>query len=377
MICINIVDISLAEYCFSMVLSVITMADYVPEKHKSSNGGLMKIATALLVTVTASASLALTALPTAGYSSSTGLILGGFLITDSQFSLDGYYGTAGVIKFQPSYTAELKNGIISTELEYRKMLKKKWFGWGNDTDGDSTATMDIEMFHLTGSYTAPITEELLITAGLDARHSTVYNMESSPLWSMMQGREFNPVLTIGPMLKLTLIRQAPMNGEALLETGGFFQTGDVSYGGFASRGRLTLKPWNGGETALGARYYRHFGVEQTPVPYTSSLGSQTDFRGYSDYRFTGEAWLIGQFEVRQTLLTLTDSENISRFSFGFAAFAEAGRTAVKASELTLENLHTDIGGGIRIGTGQDAKMRIDAAWGDEGMKISAGFDSAF
>lgn len=338
----------------------------------------------LILSIIAASAGAVTALPVLGYSSSTGFLFGGYLVTSlgtghpgNSFSLDTYYGTAGVIKFQPSVTLILPGGILSTNLECRKILDKDWFGWGNNTDPDSTATMDIEMVHLVSEYTMPLSENFSVTAGLDARHSSVFHREESYLWSRMPGQQFNPTQTAGICGGVTAVFPTPVSGDFLVAANAFFQAGDVSYSGITGRVRLQVRPWNQGEVALGTRLHKHFNVEETPVPYTSGIGSHNDFRGYSDYRFTGSVWALGQFEVRQTVLTLKDQEGRTALTLALAGFAEAGRSAESIEDLSAEDIHTDFGGGIRIGAHEQAMMRMDAAWGDEGMVLSTGFDSAF
>ncbi len=337
-----------------------------------------------ILSIAAAAAGAFTVLPVLGYSSSTGFLLGGYLVTQigsdqpvTMFSVDTYYGTAGVIKFQPALTQVIHQGILNSNLECRKILDKNWFGWGNNTDPDSFATMDIEMVHLTSVYTLPLSENFSVSAGLDARHSSVFNREESYLWERIPGEVFNPTQTAGASAAVTGVFPVPVNGDLLFETQGFFQAGDVSYSGISGRVRLQVRPWEGGELAAGTRLYRHFNVEETPVPYTSGIGAHNDFRGYSDYRFTGGAWVLGQFEARQRILTLKDENGQPALTLAVAGFAEAGRSGENIGELSMDDLHTDAGGGIRIGANQQAMMRMDAGWGDQGMILSTGFNSAF
>lgn len=342
----------------------------------------MKHAMVILFTAAAVAA-ALTALPILGYSSSTGLLIGGYLIhppsgwpPGSAVSLDAYYGTAGIIKFNPSVMVTLPGGVLTCSLESRKVLSEKWFGWGNDTDPDSSLEMDHEIHNLTAEYLFPLSGNLIATTGVDARFSTVFNRESGPLWSTVPGDVFGETFSAGLTARLTAVYPAPLYGDFLLETSGFFQEGDVSYAGITGRARLQARPWEGGEITLGTRLHRQFGVADTPLPYTSGIGANSNFRGYSDNRFTGTWWTVSQLEVRQRILQLPGEDGEPGVSLGLAAFAETGRTAEAFTELGEGPYHSDIGGGIRIGVSPQAKMRLDAGWGDEGMVISAGFDSA-
>lgn len=342
----------------------------------------MKNALIALALVAAAAG-AVTALPILGYSSSTGFLIGGFIVTaleqsppGSSLSVDAYYGTAGVIKFQPALNLVTGNGLLQSSLECRKIIDKNWFGWGNETDPDSSAEMDYEMYDLLAEYSMPLSENVFLTGGVDARFSTVFNREESPLWDRMPGQEFGETFTAGLSGGITAVFPAPLSGNFLLEARGFFQEGDASYSGLTGRARMQTSPWKNGSLAMAGRIHRHFNIDQTPIPYTSGIGANVDFRGYSDNRFTGSVWTVAQIEAEQLLLRVRDEEGNTALTFKAALFAEAGRTAETFSSLTAENIHTDFGGGIRIGASDQAQMRIDAAWGDEGMVLSTGFNSA-
>ncbi len=78
----------------------------------------MKKAILVFILLTGAAS-AFTALPAIGYSASSGFILGGYLLfplsaEGDQFSIDTYYGTAGVIKFQPGLVKKFDSGLFSS-----------------------------------------------------------------------------------------------------------------------------------------------------------------------------------------------------------------------------------------------------------------------
>jgi hypothetical protein len=336
-----------------------------------------------IILVTAAAS-AFTALPVLGYSASSGFILGGFILfplaappSVSQLSIDAYYGTAGVIKFQPTLTRAFHGGLFTSTLEYRNVKGKNWFGWGNSTDPDSSATMDFEKRNLVADFSFPAGAGFFFSGGLDVRQSTVFNREESVLWDRLPGQVFNSTWTAGATGGIGFIMQGPLNGEILQSTEGFFQAGDVLYGGVTEKIRVTAKPWNGGEIALGARVHRQFNIENTPLPFASGIGQNTNFRGYSDYRFTGAVWTLYQFEAEHRILSLRDSGGNQLLTMAVAVFAEAGEAAEDFKSLTTAGLHTDFGFGFRLGVQPDAEMRADAAWGDEGMLIQTGFDRSF
>lgn len=342
----------------------------------------MKRTIIALVLISAAAG-AVTALPALGYSSASGLMLGGFFLfplessPGSQFTIDTYYGTAGVIKFQPGLFMVLDNGVLGSTLEYRKVLEKDWYGWGNNTDADSAVTMDFEKRNFVADFTFPALDNFYITAGLDVRQSTVFNREEGPLWDQLPGSVFASTWTAGLKCRVNFAAQAPLDGQLILGAEGFFQAGDVSYSGVTETAGVTVEPWNNGTVSAGARLHHQFGMENTPVPYYSGIGQNVNFRGYSDYRFTGPVWTLYQLEIKNRLITLHNFEGEHLLTISAAVFAEAGETAESWSRLSTGDLHTDIGAGVRFMLQPNAEMRIDAAWGDEGMMIQSGFDQPF
>ncbi len=341
----------------------------------------MRQAIFTLILITAAAN-AFTALPALGYSASTGFILGGYLIfpltsPGDQFSIDTYYGTAGVIKFQPGLTRRFDNGLLASTLEYRKVLEKKWYGWGNNTNPDSSAAMDYEKQNIIADFTIYSDNGFSFTAGVDVRHSSVFNREESTLWERLPGKVFASTWSAGPCGRITYTLSAPFDGDILLSTEGFYQTGDVSYSGITGKIRGSVKPWTAGTVTLGGRIHRQFNTADTPLPYASGIGQNVNFRGYSDNRFTGQLWTLYQLQVKNNIYSVHDFEGNHLLTIALVAFAEAGEAAEDLQLLSTGGLHTDLGLGLRLEIQDGAEMRVDAAWGDEGMLIQTGFDQAF
>lgn len=341
----------------------------------------MKRSMLVLILISAVAT-AFTALPALGYSASSGFIFGAYMLfpltspTD-QFTIDTYYGTAGVIKFQPGMIKKFDSGLLNSTLEYRKVLEKDWYGWGNNTNSDSSTTMDFEKQNLLANFTVPLNNGFFVSAGVDVRHSSVFNREESVLWDRLPGQVFGSTWTGGLRAKIGLVVPTLLDGDLFVSTEGFFQEGDVSYSGITGSVRETVRPWARGQISLGARLHRQFSIENTPVPFASGIGQNVNFRGYSDYRFTGPIWTVYQLEVKNTIFSVHDEEGNHLLTGSVAVFAEAGETAEEFTELSVNGLHTDVGLGLRFMLQPGAEMRIDAAWGDDGMLIQSGFDQAF
>ncbi len=341
----------------------------------------MKQALFAILLVTAAAT-AFTALPALGYSSSSGFIIGGYILfpltsPGNQITIDTYYGTAGVIKFQPGIVRRFDNMLFQSSLEYRKVLEKQWYGWGNNTDPDSSAAMDYEKQNLTAGLTLFTSRGFSLSGGLDLRHSSIFNREENHLWERIPGEVFESTWTGGLTGKVSYTAPVPLEGNILLSTEGFFQEGDASYSGITGKIRGTVNPWNGGTVALGGMLHRQFSIGDTPLAYASGIGQNVNFRGYSDNRFTGPLWTLYQLQIKNDIYSIHDFEGNHILTIGMVVFAEAGSTAEQLDEFSMEGLHTDVGLGVNLRIQHGAEMRIDAAWGDEGMLIQSGFDQAF
>ena len=73
------------------------------------------------------------------------------------------------------------------------------------------------------------------------------------------------------------------------------------------------------------------------------LGGSKNLRGYNRYRFSGDASLFGQFEIRTDLGPIL---LIFPGRFGFHIFSDTGRVFLKNEE--SNKWHSDYGGGLWI-----------------------------
>lgn len=120
-----------------------------------------------------------------------------------------------------------------------------------------------------------------------------------------------------------------------------------------------------------------------PPPYTGAyLGGRYRLRAYYEGRFNDRAAIYYGAEYRQiiswnpfNLWSVTEKLNVHWLQL--AAFAELGRVA---PEWDIETLHTDMkwsaGGGIRIFM-NNLILRVDSAFGNEGMFLQMYVDHAF
>lgn len=93
--------------------------------------------------------------------------------------------------------------------------------------------------------------------------------------------------------------------------------------------------------------------DSVPFYLQQYLGGSETLRGFRDYRFRGPHLLLLQAEYRFEVFTALD----------FALFYDAGKVALRRSDLDLRQLQDNYGFGFRFGTIQGVFLRLDAAFG--------------
>jgi len=99
-----------------------------------------------------------------------------------------------------------------------------------------------------------------------------------------------------------------------------------------------------------------------------SLGGNDTLRGFRNYRFRGPHALLFQAEYRWEIWSGLDA----------ALFYDAGKVALRRSDLNLKRLEDDYGFGFRFNTANGVVMRVDAAFGSrDGKHLHIVFGGVF
>jgi surface antigen Omp85-like protein len=98
--------------------------------------------------------------------------------------------------------------------------------------------------------------------------------------------------------------------------------------------------------------------QQMPFYLMPTLGGNDSLRGFRDYRFRGPHALLLQAEYRFEIWSGLDA----------ALFTDAGKVALRRSQLNFNNLESDYGFGFRFNTDQGIVVRVDAAFGSRDGK---------
>lgn len=105
--------------------------------------------------------------------------------------------------------------------------------------------------------------------------------------------------------------------------------------------------------------------QSVPVYLMPSLGGTSMLRGYANYRFHDRNLVVATAEARIALTMHVDT----------AVFVDAGSVAPRVEDLRLAN--TSYGLGFRVHTHKRTTMRLDAAHGREGWRISFSLNDPF
>jgi hypothetical protein len=320
-------------------------------------------------------------LPVLGYSSSSGVQIGGLLANLHRshgsarvFSVMAWYGTKGAFVAEPDLRFFSPGGIWTVGGAYRKRIDSKWYGWGNGGDDDSLALYDMEQQLLYGSWEKPLGGGFALTSRVEVRHSVCYRFEENPLFDSSPSDETGSLWTAGPQVDLTFSTYGPV--RTTLGVGGSWQTGDVSYGSADCSASMIAELDDMTETGLNLQLSRHFDTESTPFAFLPSLGGGDGLRGYAGDRFRGDWIMLSNLELRRKIFRFTDDEN-RELAIGAVLFGDAGQVGDSLGDFRWDRFHLDAGIGLRMYMPGGAALRADIGFSGEGFAVNTGFSELF
>jgi hypothetical protein len=108
--------------------------------------------------------------------------------------------------------------------------------------------------------------------------------------------------------------------------------------------------------------------DQVPFFLLPSLGSGSTLRAYSSWRFRDRHSMLISGEWRWIP---------SRLAMDMALFYDAGKVTSRREDLNFDNLKTDFGVGVRFHSPTATPLRIDVAYGSEGLNLVFSGSAAF
>ena len=106
---------------------------------------------------------------------------------------------------------------------------------------------------------------------------------------------------------------------------------------------------------------------RVPFYLQEFLGGSHTLRGFASFRFRGTDSLLLQAEYRWEPAGALE----------FAAYVDAGQVAARTADLSLSELRTSYGVGLRIKSWQAVMIRMDLAWSEEGTRFLFRFSQAW
>ncbi|WP_337872582.1 BamA/TamA family outer membrane protein [Ignavibacterium sp.] len=309
-------------------------------------------------------------LPIFGYDSDRGLSFG-LSVFREQYSfrqipyanlqkLSAYYST-GIEKFTFTYNGLfnniLKNISLTLLASGTEHYTSRYFGYGNETNYNEELEekefykVDQEIIILRSTFSYQINNTLKGNLGISFSKSKT-NLNSIGLLSTAKFKEYglNHLSSLGLIIGLEYSTvdntKYPKSGYHLILNSVFHpeifnQQSDFQKIDFETRAYFMLKPLNSSILALRIGAKKVWG--KYPFFESAAIGGRNSLRGYLEKRFSGDASVFTQLELRTIL---TDVKFIFKSKLGLFAFTEAGR--VFAVNESSKKFHTSYGAGVYL-----------------------------
>lgn len=291
-------------------------------------------------------------LPIFGYDSDRGLSFGFSLLREqysfrqfpfaNQQELSAYYST-GIEKFTITYNALfnniIKNGTLTFLASGTEHFTTRYFGYGNETnykeelEREKFYNVDQELLILRSTLNYKLTNNFNGTLGISAVKSET-NLNTPALLTSAKFGEYglNSLSSIGLILGF---EYNSINNNNFPTSGYYFKLNSVFYPDifnlqgdfqtldFESRAYFFLKQLNSSSIMIRMGVQKVWG--NYPFYAGATVGGRNNLRGYLEKRFSGDASVFGQLQIRTFI---TDLKLIFKSKLGMFAFAEAGRVFV-------------------------------------------------
>ena len=341
-------------------------------------GKTILLALILLMSVS---SLAWEVFPLISYGSESGFLFGGNLTHNMTapynpfgFNCMAYYCTKGAMRATPELFIPGGDGLWRLTLDYRISKDRNFYGSGNVGSADTCTNYHQELQSAEVIYEFPSFDNIIISAGVQVNHSSIYDREVDSLWNSSPTDMYGSLWSTGPVIEAEYTYPALVEGYTDIHY--IRQFGDgIEWSNLRSRIAIIQPVSETTTPAFCITLNNHFNSDKTPFPFLGKLGGTQGLRGFTDDRFYGEISVLLNLELRQWVYAT--GEGSDAFKFGFAAFGDAGQVADEFSELRWDRLHYDAGIGIRLGIPGGSVLRADFAYSDEGLGIQMEFGELF
>jgi hypothetical protein len=308
--------------------------------------------------------------PVLGFNSDDGFILGSGFILNSynfrmnplEYSMDLSAAYAAnpksyIITFNGDFYSFIKGALLNLDFYLSELSLTKYYGFGNETDFDKDLEaadyyqLNQELLTIRPSIKFPLAKNLWAGFGFSYNYSDISLRNDTLLSNFGDGNYgFNTMKLGGIHTSVEFdsrdVAAIPLEGFFLKLSGTYFpeimdNRSFFTKAGFDTRAYFTTNFVTDVTLALRGGGEKLFGTY--PFFKAAFLGGGDNLRGYNRNRFSGDASLFGQAELR---FYLTDLKLIINGRFGFFGFAETGRVFVEHDN--SEKWHPSYGGGLWI-----------------------------
>ena len=323
--------------------------------------------------------------PVIGFNSDDGFILGsGFILYSYNFrmhpleykiDLSAAYATnpkSYIISFNGDFYSVVKGALLNLDFYLSELSLTKYYGFGNETDYNKDLEaadyyqLNHELLTIHPSLKFPLFKNLSADFGFSYDYSDIF-LRNDTLLSNFKDKSYglNTMKLAGvhallefdsrgvPANPFLETHESTTNHVSAVEADFFLKLSGEYFPevldnrsafvktGFDARTYVTTNFITDITLALRAGGEKLFGAY--PFFKAAFLGGGDNLRGYNRERFSGDASLFGQAELR---FYLTDIKLIVNGRFGFFGFAETGRVFIEHDN--SEKWHPSYGGGFWI-----------------------------
>jgi hypothetical protein len=259
------------------------------------------------------------------------------------------------VAYQGDFYALEKDSRLNLVIGYTEQFVTRYFGYGNETTFDNDLErndfyrVDQRLATLYPTLHYNFTDKITGSVGLSFIQTKTALKNDTLLTGFRYGDyglgTLNPLgMHLGIKFDLRDSQVYPSSGFFAELTGSYFPAvfnieESFSYSGIDLRGYLTPGFMNWATLAVRAGGNGVWG--KYPFFAGATLGGPQNVRGYNDKRFTGDAAVFGQAEVRMKVARM---KLIFKSQVGINVFAETGRVFTEGGDSKL--WHPTFGGGI-------------------------------
>jgi hypothetical protein len=310
---------------------------------------------------------------------------------ESLQSMTGSYSTigGGTLKYNGDFYSIVRNGKLNINVTYTTLFAIRYFGFGNETtfsgelNDNDFYRVNQKLFTIFPMFYYNVSENYTARIGISVIYTNT-KMDNAELLDNFKYESYG----LGRLNPLGLHAglEIEERDNTIMPSRGFygdlygsvfpkvFNIDEVFYkAGADIRGYLPIGLFEGATLALRAGGEKVW--NKYPFYAASFLGGFENLRGYNRWRFSGDASVFGQAELR---IWLSKFKLILKNKFGINIFTETGRVFVQGDSEDSKQWHPSYGVGFWLSYLHDTIIvSTYIANSPDRMTFSFGFSMAY